>query len=125
MNTIYHKVAPSGLFGVEIISRDLESWDQTPIQGTVMPLGIIEKIRIFEFVKNDKANTWLTVDDVVFSGGEQLVKLGVKAQGFYTVNMISDSAEVGNYCDRGKTLTRTTIINGVRQNPLHLLKEVG
>lgn len=122
MSVIYSKVAPTGLFGVEIVSSDLETWDQQPIQGRVALLGTIEGIRIINFEKDDSSGTWLTVDDVVFSGGESIVKLGVKAQGFYSVNLISSHAEVGNYCNRGKTLTRTNVINGVYQNPSPSLK---
>jgi hypothetical protein len=112
MNTIFKKVAPSGLFGVEIISKDLKNWDCSPIQGTVTQLGIIDNIRIFEFTKDDKSNTYLSVDDVVFSGGVQLCKLGVRAQGFYSVNILSEEAEVGNYVNRGKELHKSKIING-------------
>lgn len=115
-NTIFKKVAPSGLFGVEIISSDLEHWDQTPIQGRVNQLGIIDNIRIFEFIKDTTVNTWMTIDDMVFSGGVQLCKLGVKAQGLYCVNLVSAHAEVGNYCRRGKELTRATIISGIKFN---------
>mgnify|MGYP003475591807 FL=1 len=124
MSVIYSKVAPTGLFGVEIVSSDLETWDQQPIQGRVMLLGTIDGIRIVNFEKDDTSGTWLTVDDVVFSGGESIVKLGVKVQGFYSVNLIGNHAEVGNYCDRGKVLNRIAVINGVYQTQPQL-KEVG